>query len=60
LLDLPSTRKATAFAAVNSRFAPLALPIPYGYQSTYETSDGGTTWKEIDLPTPTQTPAEVD
>jgi hypothetical protein len=58
LRDLPSTGSETAFAALNSRGALLTLPIPYGYQSTYETSNSGANWKKIDFPTPTQTSAE--
>ena len=58
LRDLPSTRNETALAALNSKGALLTLPIPYGYQSTYETSNGGSTWKKIDFPTPTETSAE--
>lgn len=58
LRDLPSTRNETSLAALNSKGALLTLPIPYGYQSTYETSNSGTTWKKIVFPTPTETSAE--
>lgn len=56
--DLPSTRNETALAALNSKGALLALPIPYGYQSTYETSNSGASWKKIDFPTPTKISVE--
>jgi photosystem II stability/assembly factor-like uncharacterized protein len=49
---LPSTRSATSLAVLNSTDALLTVPIPYGYQSTYETSDGGKIWSKIELPTP--------
>ncbi len=50
--DLPSMRNVTALAALNSRDALLTLPLPYGYQSTYETSNGGSSWKMVTLPVP--------
>lgn len=55
LRDLPSTLNETALAALNSKRALLTLPIPYGYQSTYETSNSGASWKKINFPTPTAT-----
>jgi hypothetical protein len=57
LRDLPSTQKETALAALNSKGALLTLPIPYGYQSTYETSNSGASWTKLDFPTPTETSA---
>jgi photosystem II stability/assembly factor-like uncharacterized protein len=54
--DLPTTRSATSFAALSSTGALLTVPIPHGYQSTYETSNGGRTWSEIELPTPRASP----
>lgn len=53
LRDLPSTRNVTALAALNARDALVTLPHPYGYQSTYETSNGGSSWKRVTLPLPT-------
>lgn len=57
--DLPSTRNETALAALNSKGALLTLPVPYGYQSTYESLNSGVTWKKIDFPTPTETSAKA-
>ncbi|MGC8498748.1 MAG: WD40/YVTN/BNR-like repeat-containing protein [Acidimicrobiales bacterium] len=54
LRELPPTRNVTALAAMNSRVALVTLPLPYGYQSTYETSSGGSTWKMVTLPVPTE------
>jgi photosystem II stability/assembly factor-like uncharacterized protein len=50
--DLPKTTDQMAVAASNSRDALLTLPIPYGYQTTYETSNGGVSWEKVTLPTP--------
>ncbi len=55
--DLPSTKKETALAALNSKEALITLPIPYGLQSTYETSNSGATWMKLEFPTPTETTA---
>jgi hypothetical protein len=56
--DLPSTQHATSLAALSSTDALLTVPIPNGYQSTYETSEGGMTWKRIELPTPLASSSE--
>ncbi len=50
LHTLPSTRKVTTLAALSSRSALLTLPIPYGFQSTYVTTNGGLSWTRIHRP----------
>jgi len=49
--DLPATTESPDLAPLNPNDALLTLPIPYGYQSTYETSNAGVTWTKVDLPT---------
>lgn len=47
--DLPATTGEIEFAALNDNDALMTLAIPYGYQSTYESTDGGATWKQLKL-----------
>jgi hypothetical protein len=48
--DLPATTGQADLAALNSNDALLTLSIPYGYETTYETSNGGVTWEKVTLP----------
>jgi hypothetical protein len=48
--DLPATTDQSDLAALNTNDALLTLPIPYGYETTYETSDGGVKWEKVTLP----------
>ena len=47
--DLPATTGQMEFTALNVNDALITLPIPYGYQTTYESNDGGATWKKLTL-----------
>jgi photosystem II stability/assembly factor-like uncharacterized protein len=47
--DLPKTTGQIDFTALNANDALITVPIPYGYQSTYETIDGGATWTKLRL-----------
>jgi hypothetical protein len=47
---LPATTDRSDLAALNANDALLTLPIPSGYQTTYETSDGGVKWEKVTLP----------
>jgi hypothetical protein len=49
--DLPATTGQPDLAALNVNDALLTLPIPYGYETTYETSNGGVKWEKVTLPT---------
>jgi len=49
--DLPATTGQSDLAALNANDALLTLPIPYGYDTTYETSNGGVGWEKVTLPT---------
>lgn len=49
--DLPATTGQPDLAALNANDALLTLPVPYGYQTTYETSNGGVKWEKVTLPT---------
>lgn len=44
---LPATTRNVQVAALNINDALLTLPNPSGYRSTYETSNGGVTWKRL-------------
>jgi hypothetical protein len=37
------------FSALNVNDALLTRPIPYGYQTTFESTDGGATWRKLKL-----------
>jgi photosystem II stability/assembly factor-like uncharacterized protein len=45
--DLPATTGQIDFTALNARDTLLTLPRPYGHQSTFESTDGGATWKKL-------------
>ena len=45
--DLPATNNQPVLAALNSNDALITIPVPYGYRTTYQTSNGGVTWKKI-------------
>src|SRR5580698_10147832 len=47
--DLPKTTGQIDFTALNANDALITVPIPYGYQTTYETTDGGATWTKLKL-----------
>jgi photosystem II stability/assembly factor-like uncharacterized protein len=47
--DLPKTTDRIDFTALNANDALITLPIPYGYQTTYQTTDGGSTWTMLKL-----------
>jgi hypothetical protein len=47
--DLPATTGQMEFTALNVNDALITLPIPYGYQTTYESTDGGATWRKLKL-----------
>jgi hypothetical protein len=49
--DLPSTATRLEMAALNAVDALVTVTIPGGYQSTYETSNGGVTWEKVILST---------
>jgi hypothetical protein len=49
--DLPSTLTRPELAALNTNKALITVTIPGGYQSTYETSNGGVTWEKVILST---------
>jgi hypothetical protein len=44
---LPATTGHLQIAALNANDALLTFPIPSGYQTTYETSDGGVKWEKV-------------
>ena len=45
--DLPATTGAPQLGALNSEDALVTVPLPYGSETTYETSNGGVTWITI-------------
>ena len=45
--DLPSTRGGALLAPLSAASALITVPVPYGYQTTYETTDGGATWRVL-------------
>jgi photosystem II stability/assembly factor-like uncharacterized protein len=47
--DLPSTKGQMEFTAMSKNDALITRPIPYGYQTTYETTNGGATWSKVKL-----------
>ena len=47
--DLPATTGQMEYTALNANDALITLPIPYGYQTTYESTDGGATWRKLKL-----------
>jgi len=47
--DLPATTGQMEFSALNVNDALLTRPIPYGYQTTFESTDGGATWRKLKL-----------
>ena len=51
--DLPATfshaDNQADLAALNASDALITLPIPYGYRTTYQTSNGGRTWQKVDV-----------
>ncbi|MFZ0768290.1 MAG: hypothetical protein WAM64_03605, partial [Acidimicrobiales bacterium] len=47
--DLPKTTSRLELAALNADDALLTLPIPSGYQTTYESLDGGIHWLRMSL-----------
>jgi photosystem II stability/assembly factor-like uncharacterized protein len=49
--DLPSTATHPELAVTNTSDALLTVTIPNGYQSTYETTNGGVNWAEVNLST---------
>jgi hypothetical protein len=50
--DLPSTATRLEMAALNAVDALVTVTIPGGYQSTYETSNGGVSWVKVTPSTP--------
>lgn len=48
--DLPATTGQIEVAPLNANDALLTLPVPYGYQTTYETSNGGAKWEKVTFP----------
>lgn len=44
--DLPATTGQPDLAVLNTNDALLTIPIPYGYETTYETSNGGVKWEK--------------
>jgi photosystem II stability/assembly factor-like uncharacterized protein len=44
---LPATTGRLQIAALNANDALLTFPIPSGYQTTYETSNGGVKWEKV-------------
>jgi hypothetical protein len=44
---LPATTGNIHIAPLNANDALLTLPIPSGYQTTYETSNGGVKWEKV-------------
>jgi hypothetical protein len=51
--DLPATFSQADnqpdLTALNSSDALITLPIPYGYRTTYQTSNGGKTWQKVEV-----------
>jgi hypothetical protein len=50
--DLPKTTDRMDLAALNGHDALLTLPMPSGYQSTYETTNAGVSWEMATFPVP--------
>jgi hypothetical protein len=47
ITDLPATYNQPDLAALNSHDALITIAVPNGYRSTYQTSNGGVTWKKM-------------
>jgi hypothetical protein len=45
--DLPTTNNQLDLATLNAKEALITIPVPNGYRTTYQTSNGGATWKKI-------------
>ena len=50
MTGLAATTGPASLEALNANDALVTMPIPYGYSTTFATSNGGVTWRRLTLP----------